>query len=90
MGASAGTWWRLKCRRCGSCTSLKPCGRNRGEWAGVASGVWSGVGEHESCEKVGEGGAVERGEPGRDFFVMRCAYGSSSSCECDLDMGCEE
>ncbi len=50
-------------------------------------GVWSGVGEVELCEKVGEGGAVDWGEDGLDFFVILCEYGSSSSCECDLDMG---
>jgi hypothetical protein len=55
----------------------------------VASGVWSGVGEVESCENVGEGGAVEYGELGRDFFVMRWLYGSSASCECERDIGCE-
>lgn len=48
------------------------------------------MGLAESWENVGEGGAVDIGEPGRDLFVILCAYGSSSSCECDLDMGCEE
>ena len=51
---------------------MKPCGRNLGECAGVASGVWSGVGLQESWEKVGEGGAVEFGEPGLDFLVILC------------------
>lgn len=39
-------------------------GRSRGEWAGVASGVWSGVGLRESCEGANEGelGAVDCGE----------------------------
>jgi len=42
--------------------------------------VLSGVGEHESCENVGDEGAVEIGELGRDFFTDRwAAYGSSSS-----------
>ena len=45
---------------------VKAYGRRRGECAGVASGVWSGVGESESCEKVGEDGAVDCGELGRD------------------------
>jgi len=52
--------------------------------------VWSGVGLAESCENVGEGGAVDMGEPGRDFFVILCEYWSSSSWECDLDIGCDE
>lgn len=46
-------------------------GYNRGECAGVARGVLSGVGEHESWEKVGEEGAVETGELGRDFLTDR-------------------
>lgn len=55
----------------------------------MARGVLSGVGEQESCENVGEEGAVETGELGRDFLVERCeTYGSSSSCECERDMGC--
>lgn len=37
-------------------------GRKRGECAGVASGVWSGVGENEAVEKVGLDGAVETAE----------------------------
>lgn len=65
----------------GRCRSLEPYGRRRGECAGVASGVWSGVGDNESCEKVGEDGAVELGEFGLDR-LMRCAY-SSSSAECE-------
>lgn len=59
-------------------------GRIRGECAGVASGVYSGVGERESSEQVGEDGAVERGEFGRER-LKRC----SSSCECERDMDCE-
>jgi hypothetical protein len=39
------------------------------------------VGLQESWEKVGDGGAVDVGEPGLDFFVILCEYGSSSSCE---------
>ena len=46
-------------------------GLRRGECAGVANGVWSGVGESESCEKVGEDGAVEFGELGLDLFGWR-------------------
>lgn len=38
----------------------------RGDWAGVASGVWSGVGEKEPCENVGDEGAVECGDAGLD------------------------
>ena len=45
----------------------------------MARGVWSGVGEQESWENVGEGGAVDIGEPGLDFLVILCAYWSSSS-----------
>lgn len=67
----------------------KNCGRSRGECDGVARGVWSGVGEIDSWENDGEGGAVDCGEAGLDFFVMRCAYWSSSSCECERDMGCD-
>lgn len=29
-------------------------------------GVWSGVGDSESCENVGDDGAVEFGELGRE------------------------
>lgn len=36
-------------------------------------GVWSGVGDRESWEKVGEEGAVELGELGRDLFECRRA-----------------
>jgi hypothetical protein len=32
-------------------------------------GVWSGVGDRESCEKVGEEGAVELGELGLDLLA---------------------
>ena len=46
-------------------------GLRRGECAGVAMGVWSGVGDSESCEKVGDDGAVELGELGRDRFACR-------------------
>ena len=54
--------------------SSKPfIGRRRGECAGVAKGVWSGVGESESCEKVGDEGAVELGELGRDLLECRIA-----------------
>ena len=56
----------------------------------MANGVCSGVGEQESWEKVGEDGAVDTGEVGLDFFTARWAmYWSSSSCECDLDIGWE-
>jgi hypothetical protein len=47
------------------------------------------VGDVESWEKVGEGGAVEKGELGLDFFVIRCEYGSSVSWECERDIGCD-
>jgi len=36
----------------------------------VASGVWSGVGERELWEKVGDEGAVELGELGLDLFAI--------------------
>jgi hypothetical protein len=36
-------------------------------------GVWSGVGDNESWEKVGEEGAVEFGEFGLDLFEFRRA-----------------
>jgi hypothetical protein len=49
----------------------KSRGHRRGECAGVARGVLSGVGEHESWEKLGEGGAVDTGELGRDFLTER-------------------
>lgn len=39
MGARAGVCCSVKCRIDGRCSSLAPKGRNRGEWAGVASGV---------------------------------------------------
>lgn len=39
----------------------------------MAIGVWSGVGESESCENVGEDGAVEFGEFGLDLFTLRRA-----------------
>lgn len=87
MGASAGVCCRERCRIEGRWRSL-PNGRNLGECAGVASGVWSGVGERESCEKVGEDGAVEFGELGLERFT-RGPYESSSSCECDRDMDWE-
>jgi hypothetical protein len=76
MGASAGVvcCWRLRERNGGSSYDMVAGyeGRSRGEWAGVASGVWSGVGESESCEKVGDEGAVELGELGRDR--LGCLY----------------
>ena len=46
-------------------------GRSRGECAGVARGVWSGVGDKESWEKVGDDGAVELGEFGLDRLACR-------------------
>jgi hypothetical protein len=57
----------------------------------VARGVLSGVGEQESswCENVGEDGAVDTGELGRDFLTDRCETYGSSSCECDRDIGLE-
>lgn len=69
MGASAGVvlCCRDKFLRLGS--SYPEKGRSRGEWAGVAMGVWSGVGDRESCEKVGEEGAVELGELGLDLLA---------------------
>lgn len=73
----------------GSCSSWTPYGRRRGECAGVARGVWSGVGDRESWEKVGEEGAVDKGELGRERFAMRRRDGSSSSCEWDRDMDWE-
>jgi len=69
----------------GSWTSLMPKGLRRGECAGVARGVWSGVGDKESWEKVGDDGAVELGELGRDR-LMRCPSPSSSSWEWERDM----
>lgn len=55
------------------------------------AGVWPGVGEQESHEKVGEGGFVEKGEPGLERLVLLCAiYTSSSSCECERDIECDE
>lgn len=65
----------------GSCTPSRSRGWIRGECAGVASGVWSGVGLSELLN-VGEEGAVEDGELGRDF-LDRC-HGSESSLP---DMG---
>jgi hypothetical protein len=64
-------------------------GLSLGEWPGVTIGVWSGVGDSESCEKVGDGGAVENGLFGLLFLVCLWLYGSSRSRECDLDAGCE-
>lgn len=58
----------------GSCTdpwSSISRGCSRGEWAGVAKGVWSGVGDVEG-EKMGDGGAVDIGELGRDLFERCC------------------
>lgn len=79
----------------GSCRPPTPKsksrGYRRGEWAGVASGVFSGVGEQLSSacdEKSGDDGAVDTGELGRDFLTDRCdTYWSSSSCECERDIG---
>lgn len=88
MGARAGVWWSDRWRIDGRCRSLAPSGRKRGEWAGVASGVWSGVGERESCEKVGEEGAVELGELGLERLT-RCEWASSSSFEWERVMLCE-
>lgn len=62
----------------------------RGECPGVIAGVWPGVGDIESVEKVGDGGFVEKGDPGLDLFANRCPYWSSSSCECVLDIGWDE
>jgi hypothetical protein len=70
MGASAGVCWRLKLRIPGR-SYPPPYGLRRGECAGVASGVWSGVGDNESCEKVGEDGAVLLGEFGLERFTCR-------------------
>lgn len=36
-------------------------------------GVWSGVGERESCENVGDEGAVELGEFGLERLAWRIA-----------------
>lgn len=73
MGANAGVvlCCRESVRKLGSSTPEK--GLRRGEWAGVAMGVWSGVGDRESCEKVGDEGAVELGELGRDLLIFRRA-----------------
>lgn len=71
MGARAGVCCNERDRIPGKCMSWMPKGRKRGEWAGVARGVWSGVGESESCEKVGDEGAVDIGELGLDRFDMR-------------------
>jgi hypothetical protein len=37
-------------------------------------GVWSGVGDSESCEKVGDEGAVELGEFGLDRLGCRYVW----------------
>lgn len=79
IGANDGGFLREKLRMPGRWRSWGPCGRNRGECAGVARGVWSGVGEKEPYEKVGEEGAVERGELGPDRREMRRVEESSSS-----------
>lgn len=50
--------------------------------------MWSGVGERESWENVGEEGAVEFGEVGRERLKRRWEA-SSSSWECDRDIDCE-
>ena len=86
IGVRAGAWVRERWRIPGRCRPWSPKGLNRGECAGVASGVWSGVGESESCEKVGEEGAVELGDAGRDRLNKRCLELSSSSLEWDRDM----
>lgn len=65
----------------GSCTPSRSRGWIRGECAGVARGVWSGVGLSELLN-VGDDGAVDDGEFGRDF-LDRC-HGSESSLP---DMG---
>ena len=46
------------------------------------------MGERESCENVGEDGAVDLGELGLERFAFR-PDSSWYSCECDLDIGCE-
>lgn len=51
----------------------------------MARGVWSGVGDSESWEKVGDDGAVELGEPGLERLT-RGPLESWPSCECDLDI----
>ena len=71
MGASAGSFWgpwidRFRSVLMGGRSTGLLYGRRRGEWAGVAIGVWSGVGDSESWEKVGDEGAVELGELGRE------------------------
>ena len=38
----------------------------------MASGVWSGVGDSELDENVGDEGAVDMGELGRD--LLGCLY----------------
>jgi hypothetical protein len=63
-------------------------GRRRGDCAGVAKGVCSGVGELESCEKVGEDGAVELGDDGRDRLAWRARDASSSSCDRERTIDC--
>lgn len=79
IGGNDGGGLSEKLRMPGSWRSWDPCGRKRGEWAGVAKGVWSGVGEKEPYEYVGEDGAVERGELGPDRREMRGTGESSSS-----------
>lgn len=71
-GAKAGVVWecRESWRKGGSSYVLEK-GRRRGECAGVASGVWSGVGDSESWENVGDEGAVELGELGRERLACR-------------------
>ncbi|KAF3939060.1 hypothetical protein ABW19_dt0208557 [Dactylella cylindrospora] len=72
IGAKAGMGLSESRRMLGSCIPepySSSLGYNLGECAGVARGVCSGVGEHESWEKVGEDGAVEIGEVGRERFA---------------------
>lgn len=68
MGARAGACCRERLRIVGR-SYPPPYGLNRGECAGVARGVWSGVGESESWEKVGDEGAVDCGELGLERFA---------------------
>ena len=80
MGASAGDGWIVSVEMLGSCDLCNMLARRRGDCAGVASGVWSGVVLYESLENVGDEGAVEKGEFWRERLR---GIGSSSSCDRD-------
>lgn len=76
IGCSGGGMWRLsdRDRMLGSWMKsllLWSRGWMRGECAGVTNGVWSGVGDVDG-ENVGDDGAVDTGEFGRDRFDRCC------------------